>query len=170
MSVILGSRLRRRWLSLSGVHSLAENILKAAGASQSDLSLLLVGDRAMRRLNRRYRHKDRTTDVLAFPITPTRPSPLPCPPHLRGRVRVGRGGGSGRELGDVVISLPQAARQAKQAGHSLERELAVLVTHGVLHLLGYDHERGTREASRMQRCERMVLRAVGRIPRMFGTR
>ncbi len=148
MAVVLSSRLRRRRLSLSGVHSLAENILKAAGVSRSLLSLLLVGDRAMRRLNRRYRHEDRTTDVLAFPIAPTRPSPL-------------RGGGLGRGLlGDVVISLPQAARQARQAGHSIERELAVLVTHGVLHLLGYDHERSAREAQRMSLRERAVLRKV----------
>ena len=105
----------------------------------------------MRRLNRRYRRKDRTTDVLAFPIrqhsvrlSPRAPRPAPV------------------MLGDVVISLPQAARQAKEAGHPLERELAVLVTHGVLHLLGYDHERNQREAQRMQRKERAILRAIGR--------
>ena len=149
MPVILSSRLRRRWLSLSGVRSRAETILKVAGARRSTLSLLLVGDGTMRRLNRRYRRKDRTTDVLAFPVAPTLPSPL-------------RGGGLGRGvLGDIVISLPQAARQARQAGHSLERELAVLVTHGVLHFLGYDHERSQYEARRMMRREAAVLRTLG---------
>ena len=158
MPVILSSRLRRRWISLSEVHSLAENILKAAGASRSDLSLLLVGDEAMRRLNRRYRRKDRTTDVLAFPITPTRPSPL-------------RGGGLGRGLlGDVVISLPQAARQAAQTGHSLDREVAVLIAHGLLHLMGYDHERSAREARRMGLREQSVLRRVGAIPKLVANR
>jgi rRNA maturation RNase YbeY len=148
MPVAVSSRLRRR-LRLSPLHALAGKILKAAGASRFDLSLLLVGDGAMRRLNRRYRRKDRTTDVLAFPIrkrpalhSPRAPRPAPS------------------LLGDVVISLPQAARQAKRAGHSLERELAVLVTHGVLHLLGYDHERSAREARRMQRKERAILGAL----------
>ncbi len=150
MSVILSSRLRRRWISLSEVHSLAENILKAAGASRSDLSLLLVGDRAMRRLNRCYRHKDRTTDVLAFPTRKYLARPAPRAPRLVPAL-----------LGDVVISLPQAERQAKRAGHTLEREVAVLIAHGLLHLMGYDHERSAREASRMQRTERAILRAIG---------
>lgn len=157
MPVVLSSRLRRR-LPLSSLRTLAERVLYAAGAARADLSLLLVGDRSMRRLNREYRRKDRTTDVLAFPVTPTPPSPI-------------RGGGKGKGarhasritshfLGDVVISLPQAARQAARAGHPLTRELAVLMTHGVLHLLGYDHERSAREAGRMQRKEREVLRRV----------
>ncbi len=158
MAVALSSRLRRRWLSLSGVHSLAENILKAAGASRSDLSLLLVGDRAMRRLNRRYRHKDRTTDVLAFPVAVS--------PRLTSYVsRL-----TSSSLGDVVISLPQAARQAKQAGHSLDREVAVLIAHGLLHLMGYDHERSARKARRMSRREQSVLRRVGAIPKLVANR
>ncbi len=154
MAVVLSSRLRRRWLSLSGVHSLAENIAKAAGAPRSSLSLLLVGDRAMRRLNCRYRRKDHTTDVLAFP--------------MRDSSRVARHASpvTSSMLGDVVISLPQAARQAKRAGHSIERELAALVTHGVLHLLGYDHERSAREARRMSRRESLVLRKLGAIPKL----
>jgi rRNA maturation RNase YbeY len=159
MSVILSSRLRRRWLSLSGVQSLGEHILNAAGASRSDLSLLLVGDGAMRRLNRRYRRKDRTTDVLAFPFRKHSSRPSPRAPHPVPAL-----------LGDIVISLPQAARQAKRAGHSLERELAVLVTHGVLHLLGYDHERSAREAQRMSRREQAVLRKVGVIPKLVANR
>ena len=105
----------------------------------------------MRRLNRRYRRKDRTTDVLAFPM---RKAPSRVARHASSVTR--------DLLGDVVISLPQAARQAKEAGHPLERELAALVTHGVLHLLGYDHERNQREAQRMQRKERAILRAIGR--------
>jgi len=117
------------------------------GAARAELSLLLVGDRFMRRLNRLYRRKDHTTDVLAFPMPSPQPSPL-------------RGGGLGRGLGDIVISLPQAERQAAQAGHPLEREMAVLVIHGLLHLLGYDHERSAREARRMSRRERAIARAL----------
>jgi probable rRNA maturation factor len=150
MSVILSSRLRSRRLRLSRVHALAENILRASGSARTDLSLLLVGDRSMQRLNRRYRRKDRTTDVLAFPMRKQHVRPL------------------SNLLGDVVISLPQAVRQARQAGHSLEHELTLLVIHGLLHLLGYDHERSAREARRMSRRESLVLRRLGRLPRITG--
>lgn len=150
MSVVLSSRLRSRRLRLSRLHSLAENILRAAGSARADLSLLLVGDRSMQRLNRRYRRKNRTTDVLAFPMRTHRTRPL------------------SNLLGDVVISLPQAARQASQAGHSLEHELTLLVIHGLLHLLGYDHERSAREKRRMSRRESLVLRRLGRLPRIAG--
>lgn len=154
MPVLISSRLRSRRVRLPVMRSLAERVLRAAGASRSSLSLLLVGDRTMRRLNKTYRRKDRTTDVLAFPVPPTHSLPR-------------KGGGLGRGmLGDIVISIPQAARQAKRAGHSLDHEIAVLVIHGTLHLLGYDHERSAREAKRMQRKERTVMRALGRIPKM----
>ena len=171
MSVILSSRLRRRWISLSGVHSLAEDILKAAGAPQSDLSLLLVGDRAMRRLNRLYRRKDRTTDVLAFPMCDL--SRVTRHRSTRSRSRAWSRDASpvtSLMLGDVVISLPQASRQAKQAGHSIERELAVLMIHGALHLLGYDHERSAREARRMSRRERAIARTLRTIPKLIANR
>jgi len=149
MPVVLSSRLRGRRLSLPRLQTLAESILQAAGAARAELSLLLVGDRSMRRLNRLYRRKGRTTDVLAFPMRQVRP-----------RVTVHSSRFTSSMLGDVVISLPQAARQAKQAGHALEHELTVLVIHGLLHLLGYDHERSAREARRMQRRERAIARAV----------
>lgn len=135
---------------------MAGKILYASGAGRSDLSILLVGDRFMRRLNRRYRRKDRTTDVLAFPMAVS--------PRLTSHAsRL-----TSSMLGDVVISLPQAERQAAQAGHSVDRELTVLVIHGTLHLLGYDHERSAREARRMARRESLVLRKLGRLPRIAG--
>jgi rRNA maturation RNase YbeY len=147
MPVAVSSRLRRR-LRLSPLQTVADQVLRAAGAGRAGLGLLLVGDRLMRRLNRLYRRQDRTTDVLAFPLAGV--------PFQRRRAgRSGRG-----FLGDIVISLPQAARQASRAGHPLECELAVLVTHGVLHLLGYDHERSARDARRMQRKERAILRTL----------
>ncbi|HET7853089.1 MAG TPA: rRNA maturation RNase YbeY [Candidatus Methylomirabilis sp.] len=90
------------------------------GRPSDELSVLLVGDRAIRRLNRVYLNRDHPTDVLAFP----QPKGFPSPgPHL---------------LGDVVISVETAARQAKAQGHSLDQELALLLIHGLLHLLGYD--------------------------------
>jgi probable rRNA maturation factor len=88
------------------------------------LSLLLTGDEPIQQLNRDYRGLDRPTDVLSFAAGETMP----------GMAEVER------YLGDVVISVPYAARQAKAGGHTLAAELQLLAVHGVLHLLGYDDE------------------------------
>jgi rRNA maturation RNase YbeY len=104
----------------------------------------------MRRLNHRFRHKDRSTDVLAFAFREGR-----APHGFNGRAT---------HLGDVVIALPTAERQAKAANRPLEEEIVTLLIHGVLHLCGYDHERGKAEALRMQRKERQMRRRLGRIP------
>ncbi|HVZ79697.1 MAG TPA: rRNA maturation RNase YbeY [bacterium] len=91
----------------------------------AELSVTWVGDAEMKELNRSYRGKAKTTDVLSFPL-------------LEGR-RMPRAPKGPLPLGDVVVSLPQAARQAKERGVPMERELALLVVHGILHLLGHDH-------------------------------
>jgi probable rRNA maturation factor len=91
------------------------------------MTVALVPDARMRSLNRRYRGKDRATDVLSFPA------------------------GEPGELGDVVIAAGVAARQAREAGHSMAVELRVLALHGLLHLLGYDHERDDGRMARLER-------------------
>lgn len=111
-----------RWLS-------AVAPARARGA----LTVAIVPDSRVRRLNRRYRRTDRPTDVLSFPS------------------------GEPGELGDIVIAAGMAQRQARAAGHSLQAELRVLALHGLLHLLGYDHER---DAGQMARVEAR-LRARG---------
>jgi probable rRNA maturation factor len=98
------------------------------------MTVALVPDRRVRELNRRYRRKDRPTDVLSFPA------------------------GEPGQLGDVVISLGVARRQADAAGHALDTELRVLALHGLLHLLGYDHER---DEGQMARLERRLRRKGG---------
>lgn len=147
MPVVVGMRLRRR-LRLEQLTKLASRILEFVGEPDALLSLEIVGDVRMRRLNRLFRQRDKTTDVLAFA---TREGPGP-PSAL---------------LGDVVISLPQALRQSSRHQRGVDYELVVLLIHGILHLCGYDHERSEREARRMTRRERAVLRAVGRIPRLL---
>lgn len=148
MGVYLHVRLKRFAPGQAPLIRAAESILEAVGESQSELSLELVGDGRMRRLNRLYRRKDRTTDVLAFPM---RESVSPY----------------SALLGDVVISVPTAVRQAREAGRSLNDEVAALLVHGVLHLCGYDHEKGPSEAARMRRRERVLLKAIGPAPRLI---
>ncbi|MBY0273988.1 rRNA maturation RNase YbeY [Candidatus Binatia bacterium] len=114
------------------------------GERGSELSVALVRDDEMHRLNRDYRGKDRTTDVLAFAL------------------REGEATGTQQPglLGDVVISVPTAERQARERGHATERELAELLLHGILHLLGYDHERTPAEARRMFAKQRALLAVI----------
>ncbi len=120
-------------------------LLTSVGRKDAELSVLFVGDRAMRSLNRRYRGKDKTTDVLSFALQEGGFS------HVQPGM-----------LGDIVISVPAAGRQARDAGHSVQREIDQLLVHGLLHLLGYDHERGIGEARRMRRREQQLLLRVSR--------
>lgn len=151
MAVYLRVRLTRFAVRQASLVRVAERVLAAVGETQSELSVELVGDPRMRRLNREYRNKDRPTDVLAFPM---RESDNPCPTLL----------------GDVVISVPTVLRQAKEAGRSVNDELATLLVHGVLHLCGYDHERNKEEAARMHRRERTILQTIGPVPRLVTRR
>ena len=151
MAVYLRVRLTRLAVRQATLVRVAERVLTAVGEAQSDLSVELVGDSRMRRLNRDYRQQDRPTDVLAFPM---RESDNPCPTLL----------------GDVVISVPTALRQAREAGRSQDDELATLLVHGVLHLCGYDHERNKKEAARMHRRERAILQMIGPMPRLVTSR
>lgn len=147
MPVLVRSQLRRVRIDQSRLTRLAQATLSLVGERTADLGVMLIGDRSMRRLNRQYRKKDRTTDVLAFSMREAPASPSTF-------------------IGDVVISVPTAAKQANQLGRSLDEELIVLLVHGILHLCGYDHERSERDARHMQQRERWVLRRLGRIPRL----
>lgn len=142
-SVSLGPKARR-WLQLAGAVAAAE-LPRSVRSAQ--LALTVCGDARMRRLNREHRGKDRTTDVLSFPLqAAVRSGDLdlgPAPGELL--------------LGDLVISLPAARQQAQQFGITLEEELVHLFFHGFLHLLGYDHEISTTEAALMEKHEKKLL-------------
>jgi len=112
-----------------------------------EMELLITGDARIRELNRRWRGFDRPTDVLSFTMTGEDPLPFIAPE------------GGPVHLGEVVISFPRARRQAAQLGHSVEQELACLVIHGVLHLLGMDHQTET-EARKMEAREADILSMV----------
>ena len=120
----------------------ARRLLRVLRLEQAELSVLLVSDGEMRRLNHRWRGRDRPTDVLAFAQGE---GPTAAPDGL---------------LGDVVISVDTARSQAAERGQTLGREGERLLIHGLLHLLGYDHERSAAEARRMQRRERALARLL----------
>lgn len=124
--------------------------LEAEGENPaSEVSLLLVDDAYIHQLNREYRGIDRPTDVLSFALreeTGEEPHYLPVPED--------------NLLGDIIISMETAARQAIEYGHSLDREMAYLAVHGCLHLLGYDHET-EEEKRRMREKEEKILEMVG---------
>jgi probable rRNA maturation factor len=129
------------------VKKIVRQVLKAEEvAPPYEVSLVFTDSETVQRLNRDYRGVDEPTDVLAFYMLPQKgaDSSFALPPD--GVTR----------LGEVIISYPQAVAQAKEQGHSPERELALLIVHGVLHLLGYDHEEPEKE-SRMRERERELL-------------
>ncbi|MGQ9556930.1 MAG: rRNA maturation RNase YbeY [Desulfurispora sp.] len=112
---------------------------------EAEVSVVLVDDQYIRELNHRYRQIDAPTDVLSFALE-------------EGEELADAG--EERVLGDIVISLPAAIRQAAEYGHSLERELGFLAVHGALHLLGYDHGEPAGEQEMLARSE-AVLSALG---------
>ena len=141
MAVLVAMRGRRVPALARRLAGRARRMLDVLGIGTAELSLVLVSDRVMHDLTRDWRGKDRPTDVLAF----AQGEEGTAPDGL---------------LGDVVISVDTARRQAASLGHSLVVEADRLLVHGLLHLLGYDHERSPAEARRMQRKERAVLRAI----------
>ena len=123
----------------------------APSSARGMVSVAVVSDSVVRRLNRVYRRKDKATDVLSFPATAPDGQPVRA---RRARAVVMP------HLGDIVIARGVARRQAKACGHTEATELKVLALHGLLHLLGYDHERDTGEMARLER----RLRQKGHLP------
>jgi probable rRNA maturation factor len=114
----------------------------APAAARGDVCVALVSDARIKALNRQFRGKDKVTDVLSFPSGPATPIET----------------GTRRFLGDVVIASGVAKKQAKAAGHSLNIEIRILALHGLLHLLGYDHEA---DDGKMARVEARLRKKAG---------
>ena len=135
MAIDILNRQRLVRIQKERMINLIDGALESVGKHGSDLTVLFVRDGAMRALNRKYRHADRPTDVLSFPIAE------------HGAASPGFDIG---QLGDVVVSTDTALRQAQEARHPIEREIDELVIHGVLHLCGYDHETDNGEMNRLE--------------------
>lgn len=139
-----------------GVRADARALLRLLNLRRSELSLVLTGDETIRRLNREFRGKDKPTDVLSFP-------------QLDSSLQLDMSGADRAPLalGDVVISIETATRQARRLRIETADRIRTLLIHGLLHLLGYDHERSRAEARRMFARERELAAAL---PAVHGER
>lgn len=129
------------------LEALARAVLIRAGRAEAEVGITLADDDYLRALNKRYRGVDAPTDVLSFGFDEP------------------AGGEAGPDLlGDVFISLPRAADQAREYGHGFRREVAFLAVHGLLHLLGYDHDQPGREEAMLAEAEAILAeKGIGRI-------
>ena len=128
----VGAPVGDAWIRKAVVAAMAASHPKKSGA----VTVVLAGDAEVRRLNGAYRGKDKTTDVLSFPMN------------------------AAGELGDIVVSVAQAGRQAAEDGRPLRNELALLLVHGALHLLGHDHVKKS-DAASMFSIQTRVLKRLG---------
>ena len=139
-----------------GTRSFLRRVIRTALAEQGvdfpcEVDVLVTGDAGIHAINLDMRGVDRPTDVLSFPL------------GVDGKYDVDENNGC-KMLGDIVISMERAQEQANLYGHPLQREVAFLTVHSMLHLLGYDHENGGLEAMRMREKEEAVLLQLG-LPR-----
>ncbi len=125
------------------LYNLTQDILEITDKAEAEISIYITDDEYIKELNRRYRNKDKPTDVLSFPINE----------YIDGKWIAG----------DIVISLQTAKRQAKQHGHSLKEELKRLIVHGFVHLLGYDHEISKEEEHKFFEIESSILRKLNHL-------
>ena len=141
MPVELVRRAAGRKISSRRLKQVALVLLRLAKREDAELSLALIGNAEMQKLNARYRHTNYPTDVLSFPAAKNVPADAPL-------------------LGDVIISVDKAAAQAKARRHTLDQEIVTLLIHGIVHLLGYDHERSAKDARIMTRMEKKMARQL----------
>jgi len=135
---------QKQMVETAKLDAVAQKILSASECPEAELSVLLVDDAGIQQINRDYLQRDWPTNVISFAM------------------REGEGGGLHPDLlGDVIISTETAARDAIEADTSFESELYFLLLHGILHLLGYDHERGTeQQAAEMESREKDVFASI----------
>jgi rRNA maturation RNase YbeY len=124
-----------------------KKVVKIVLEKETDLSIAFIGQGKMQKLNKIYRKKNRVTDVLAFPE-----SKVLLEKFKTGPTRKTQG------LGEIVICLREVKKNAKKFGETFEKELARVLIHGILHLLGYDHEQSEEEAKKMEEKQNYYLK------------
>jgi len=143
MAISISNRQKRVAIDRRKIRETAKKILNALGLEGHELSVVLVDDEEITRLNRRYFHRNRPTNVISFPMAAGEAAGIQ--PQL---------------LGDVVISAETAERQALEAQEKPEHEIYFLLIHGVLHLAGYDHVSSARERRKMEKKERELFSII----------
>jgi probable rRNA maturation factor len=144
MEVLLDNRQNKHKISLKKVQQKARAILNALACPDAELSILIVDDLEIEDFNKKYLNRSGPTNVIAFPMRSGQFSNIA--PHL---------------LGDVVVSIETAASEGKMAGISIEERLIQLLVHGILHLLGYDHEKNKKQAYEMEQKSNEILKRIG---------
>ncbi len=152
MAVTLRVASQRARTYASALRRDAAKVLSSIGLGRCELSIIVVSDETIRGLNREFRDKDMPTDVLSFSQLEEVGKPAPDPEKLKNTPET--------ILGDVVISIDTALRQAEEYEVTPAARLQTLLIHGVLHLIGYDHERSLAEARRMFSRERELREAI----------
>lgn len=145
MQILMENRQRTCPVNQKNLLKWARRILSLQKLDHAEMGIILVNNRQIRAYNRDYRKKDQPTDVLSFPM------------------REGVGGELHPDfLGDIMISVERSVEEAALYGRSRREQLLILLIHGTLHLLGYDHERSAKEERRMQRRERLLFKRIYR--------
>ena len=156
VEVVVLNQQRRRRVPAARLRRVIEDAGRALRVS-GEVALVLTNDAPVRRLNARYRHQDKPTDVLSFP-GPHGGRFAPGVKNRRRRIHSGDSESREAGLGDIVISLDTAARNAPRYGRTLTGELEILTLHGFLHVLGYDHETDDGTMDRLEsRLRRQLL-------------
>ena len=150
---------RRFKISAPKIKAMATLICSRLGVEHYELAIRMVGSTTIRRLNREFRQIDKATDVLSFPQL-TWAAPAPLRKARKGTASTMKPSALPPDvLGDLVISLPDAASNAKRIGQPLDRELGFLLVHGILHLCGYDHL-NNRDEQQMRSVQRVLMRSL----------
>jgi len=132
------------------LREVAANALTAEKQSDAEMGILVTGQEKMRQIHKEYMGEDEPTDVLSFAMKEKGPADAPDFVFPSG---------DAVHLGEVIISYPQAEMQAVERGHSARKEVAILLIHGVLHLLGYDHDQSEHQ-KKMQAREKAILKLI----------
>ncbi|MDA8174830.1 MAG: rRNA maturation RNase YbeY [Nitrospiraceae bacterium] len=147
MPALISNRQRKIPLDIRRTRKDSLSLLRLYGLTATELGVSFAGARLVRKLNREFRGKDRPTDVLSFPANDPAAPASSAP-------------GGTPLLGDIIICPEVAMANAAEYDASLDSEIRRLLVHGFLHLLGYDHETGHKDAARMRRKEKECLRAL----------
>ncbi|MBL6972288.1 MAG: rRNA maturation RNase YbeY, partial [Desulfobacterales bacterium] len=143
MGVLIDNRQNRYKIPLKKIQKKAQAVLSALDCPDGELSLLVVDDPQIAKLNKKYLNRNGPTNVIAFPMRQGEFANLT--PQL---------------LGDVVISVETAAREAKKSGISMQERFTQLLVHGVLHLFGYDHEENKQQARKMEEKSNELIKLI----------